>query len=497
MVFSHLFFLYAFLPLLMVLYYISKKASWRRGILLAFSLLFYAWGEPVYILLMIGSAMMNYLFGILIGEAQDEQKKKLFLWIGVALNLSLLGVFKYTGFAVETFNGLISFTGLALPVPTISLPLGISFYTFQAMTYIIDVHRGYCEPQRKFSKVLLYICLFPQLVAGPIVRYIDVEEALENRRVSAGQINTGVWRFAIGLGKKVILSNTCALACQNLFSSAGNTVVGNWAAILFYALQIYFDFSGYSDMAIGLGHMFGFTFPENFNYPYISGSISEFWRRWHMTLSGWFRDYLFYPVLRSGTMTGMARRLKKQGHKSASRAVPTILALIIVWFSTGLWHGANWNYVLWGLYYGFWLILEQFVTDKWMKKLPKTLSFILGHAGSIVIILVGYAIFYHETDLFVNLGKLFGIGVTAFSSAYAGSLLYENGILLLVSLICVTPLGHMAFEALRKQMRYSWGPLKAYNVDRIIKTALVLLLLIVCTLRLVGDSYNPFIYFKF
>ena len=494
MVFSHLLFLYAFLPLLLLLYYVVKHPGWRRGILLAFSLLFYALGEPVYILLMLGSALLNYLFGLFIGKAEKDGQKQLFLIIGVVLNLLMLGIFKYTGFAVETFN---SITGLSLPVPAISLPLGISFYTFQAMTYIIDVHRGYCAPQKNFSRVLLYISLFPQLVAGPIVRYVDVEEALENRRVSAGQINAGIWRFAIGLGKKVILSNACSLACENLFSSAGNTVLGNWAAILFYALQIYFDFSGYSDMAIGLGHMFGFTFPENFNYPYISRSISEFWRRWHMTLSSWFRDYLFYPVLRSNTMSNMARRLKKSGHKSASRAVPTILALIIVWFSTGLWHGANWNYVLWGLYYGFWLILEQFVTDKWMKKLPKAASIILGHIGSIVIILVGYAIFYHEKDLFVNLGKLFGISTISFSSAYVTSLLYENGILLLAAILCATPLSHNLFEALRRKMQATWGPYNAYAVDRVIKTALVILLLAICTIRLVGDSYNPFIYFKF
>ena len=478
----------------MGLYYVAKSPSWRRGILLAFSLLFYALGEPVYILLMLASALLNYLFAALIGAARSDGGKRAAVVCGVIINLAMLGVFKYTGFALETINAL---TGLAIPVPKISLPLGISFYTFQAMTYVIDVYRGYCKPQMKFSRVLLYICLFPQLVAGPIVRYVDVEEALENRNVSAGQINNGIWRFAIGLGKKVILSNACSLACENLFASAGTTVVGSWAGILFYALQIYFDFAGYSDMAIGLGHMFGFTFPENFNYPYISRSISEFWRRWHMTLSSWFRDYLFYPVLRSGPMTRMARSLKKSGHKAASRALPTILALIIVWFSTGLWHGAAWNFVLWGLYYGFWLILEQFVTDKYMKKLPKLASAIIGHLSSIVIILFGYAIFYHEKDLFTNLGRMLGIGVTGFSSVYATSMLYQNGILLVVSLICVTPLSHVLFETLRTKMREAWGPQRAYNLDRVIKTLLILILLAVCTVRLVGDSYNPFIYFRF
>ena len=494
MVFSHLLFLYAFLPLLMILYYAAKNASWRRAVLLAFSLVFYSLGEPVYILLMLGSALLNYLFAILIGAARSDKGKTAALVTGVIINLALLGIFKYAGFAVETVNAV---TGLAIPVPKISLPLGISFYTFQAMTYVIDVYRGYCKPQMKFGRVLLYICLFPQLVAGPIVRYVDVEEALENRDVSAGEINTGIWRFAIGLAKKVILSNACSLASENMFASAGTTVLGSWLGILFYALQIYFDFSGYSDMAIGLGHMFGFTFPENFNYPYISRSISEFWRRWHMTLSSWFRDYLFYPVLRSKAMTGMAKKLKKSGHKAASRAVPTIIALVIVWFSTGLWHGAAWNFVLWGLYYGFWLILEQFVTDKYMKKLPKALSSVLGHITSPLIILFGYAIFYHESDLFANLGRMLGIGAASFSSVYATSMLYENGVLLIASLICVTPLSHILFEKLHAEMQRSWGIQRAYNVDRLIKTLVILLLLFICTVRLVGDSYNPFIYFRF
>ncbi len=494
MVFSHLIFLYAFLPLLLLLYYIGKDAGWRRGILLLFSLLFYAWGEPVYILLMLASALLNYQCGRLIGAAPTDSRRKLAVVSGVVINLALLGVFKYTGFAVETLNAL---TGLALPVPKIALPLGISFYTFQAMTYVIDVYRGYCQPQKRFSRVLLYICLFPQLVAGPIVRYVDIEDQLNERRVSAAQINHGIWRFAIGLGKKVIFSNTCGLACQNLFASAGSTVLGNWAGILFYALQIYFDFSGYSDMAIGLGHMFGFTFPENFDYPYISRSVTEYWRRWHMTLGSWFRDYLFYPVLRSRVFQRLTRSLKKAGHKTAARQLPTILALLIVWFSTGLWHGASWNYVLWGLYYGVWLILEQYVLEKPMKKLPGAAQAVIGHTSFFFITLIGYAFFYHENNLFANLGRLFGVGTASFSSEYAVSLLYENGLLLMAALVCVTPLGHRLYEALRARLRNTCGPHRAYTADRMIKTVLVLALLAVCTLRLVGDSYNPFIYFKF
>ena len=494
MVFSHLIFIYAFLPLLMILYYCRKNNSWRRGVLLGFSLLFYAWGEPVYILLMLFSAAMNYMFGIFIGASETDRGKKLAVVGGVVVNLLLLGVFKYTGFVVENINAIF---GLSIPVPQISLPLGISFYTFQAMTYVIDVYRGYCPPQGKFSKVLLYICLFPQLVAGPIVRYVDVEEALEDRRVSASEINMGIYRFAIGLGKKVILSNACALACKNLFALQETTVMGSWIGILFYALQIYFDFGGYSDMAIGLGHMFGFTFPENFDYPYISRSVSEYWRRWHISMSSWFRDYLFYPVLRSKTMTDMARKLKKSGHKEASRNVPTILALLIVWFSTGLWHGASWNYVLWGLYYGILLILDKYFIEKAMKKLPELWSKIIGHGSFIILTLIGYTFFYHRTNLFAQLGYLFGIGVDAFSSSFVTSLLKANLYLLILCLVCVTPLSHNLMEKFRALMRRVLDVHTAYGLDRVIKTVIILVLLALSTVRLVGDSYNPFIYFEF
>ncbi len=494
MVFSHLLFIYAFLPLLLILYYCRNNNGWRRGVLLAFSLVFYAWGEPIYILLMLFSALLNYSFGRLIGICETERGKNWAVAVGVVINLLMLGVFKYTGFVMESINAV---TGLALSVPKISLPLGISFYTFQAMTYVIDVHRGYCQPQKKFSRVLLYICLFPQLVAGPIVRYIDVEEQLEERRVSAAEINTGIYRFAIGLGKKVIFSNTCGLACQNLFALKDVTVAGSWIGILFYALQIYFDFSGYSDMAIGLGHMFGFTFPENFDYPYISKSITEYWRRWHMTLGSWFRDYLFYPLQRSRAMTKLARKLKKAGYKSASRNVPTILCLLVVWFSTGLWHGANWNYVLWGLYYGFWLILEKYVLDKQMKKLNPVASSIIGHVSFVIITLVGYAFFYHEKNLFTNLGHLFGIGVSAFISDYVTSMVVTHIYVLIAAIICVTPLSHMIMEKFREKARLALGLHSAYALDRVVKTVIVVLLLAVCTVRLVGDSYNPFIYFKF
>ena len=495
MVFSSLLFIYIFLPLLLLCFFVIKNNSWRRLILLVFSLLFYAWGEPVYILLMLFSALCNYVFGLLVGAGKTPGARKAAAAGGIFVNLALLGVFKYAGFAVETFNAL---TGLAVPVPAIVLPLGISFYTFQAMTYVIDVYRENCPPQRSFPRLLLFITFFPQLVAGPIVRYTDMADQLEDMRVSAKDFNDGLYRFAIGLGKKVVLANTCALATENLFgSTAGPTVLGSWGGILFYAFQIYFDFSGYSDMAIGLGHMFGFTFPENFDYPYISKNVTEYWRRWHMTLGGWFRDYLFYPVMRSKGITKLAKNLKTTGHKAASKALPTIIALSVVWFSTGLWHGASWNYVLWGVYYGFWLIAEKFVLDKFYKKLPAWLSETLQRVSFVFITLFGFAIFYHEKNLFANLGYLFGVGTVGLSNVYAKSMLYENGILLIVAFICSMPIAKALMSAIRGKMYAIMGESAAYTIDRLFKTLVVLALFALGTVRLVGDSYNPFIYFKF
>ena len=307
-----------------------------------------------------------------------------------------------------------------------------------------------------------------------------------------------MYRFAIGMGKKVLLANTCALAKDNLFAAFGGpTVLSSWAGILFYAFQIYFDFSGYSDMAIGLGHMFGFTFPENFNYPYISKNVTEYWRRWHMTLGSWFRDYLFYPVMRSKGITRLSKRLKKSGHKAASKSLPTIIALAAVWFSTGLWHGASWNYVLWGVYYGFWLILEKFVLDKAYKKLPGLVSTVIQRASFVFITLFGFAIFYHEKNLFANLGYLFGVGTNGLTNAFTESMIYENGILLIVSFVCCLPLAKMAMEAIRKLVYTELGTDTAYTFDRLFKTIVILVLFALGTVRLVGNSYNPFIYFRF
>ncbi len=495
MVFSSLLFLYIFLPLLLILYFAGKSGAWRRGVLLLFSLVFYAWGEPIYILLMLFSAFLNYAFGFLVGVSKTPTEKKVAVTGGIVVNLAMLGVFKYAGFVVENLNNI---AGTSIPVPEIVLPLGISFYTFQAMTYVIDVYRENCAPQRSFSRLLLFITFFPQLVAGPIVRYTDIENELDRRRVSAKQINDGLYRFAIGMGKKVVISNTCALAAKNLFAiTGGPTVVSVWAGILFYTFQIYFDFGGYSDMAIGLGNMFGFTFPENFNYPYISKNVTEYWRRWHMTLGSWFRDYLFYPVMRSSLVTKISKKLKKSGHKAASKNVPTIIALTVVWFSTGLWHGASWNFVLWGVYYGAWLILEKFVLDKMYKKLPAMLSNFIQRVSFVFITLFGFAVFYFEENLFTKLGHMFGIGTVGFTATAAESMIYENGILLIAALICCTPLSKWCMDKIRSRMYKTMNEDDAYCADRLIKTVIVVLLFALCTMRLVGDSYNPFIYFKF
>ena len=495
MVFSSPFFVYIFLPLILLLYFAVKNSTWRRGILLVFSLFFYAWGEPVYLFLMLFSALINYVFGLLVGKGKTPAARKLAVAGGVILNLAMLGVFKYAGFAVESINAVL---GSSIPVPAIVLPLGISFYTFQAMTYVIDVYRENCPPQKSFSRLLLFITFFPQLVAGPIVRYTDIEDQLEYRRVSAKEINDGLYRFAIGMGKKVVFANTCALAAENLFATtAGPTVLSSWGGILFYALQVYFDFSGYSDMAIGLGHMFGFTFPEHFDHPYISKNVTEYWRRWHMTLGGWFRDYLFYPVMRSKLVTKLTKSLKSSGHKTAAKNLPTIIALTVVWFSTGLWHGASWNYVLWGVYYGAWLILEKFILDKAYKRLPGMLSTIIQRVSFVFITLFGYAIFYNEKNLFTKLGHYFGIGTTGFTNVYSESMIYENGLLLIVALISCTPLAAFVMGKIRAKLNSSLGEEKAYTIDRVFKTVVIIALFALCTVRLAGDSYNPFIYFKF
>ena len=328
MVFSSLIFLYLFLPACVILYFLRPSISYKNWVLVIFSLIFYAWGEPVYVLVLVFSALVNYFFGRLIGDTTSRRRAKGLMIGSVVFNLVLLGYFKYIGFLVENLNLL----GLHLPVPQVALPIGISFYTFQTLSYVIDVYRGQVSVQRSYRDFLLYVSLFPQLIAGPIVRYSEIEPQMAVRKINYSSIFYGVLRFSIGLGKKVLIANYAGnIATQMLDGNlATSTTLGGWLGILMYTFQIYFDFSGYSDMAIGLGRMFGFRYAENFDLPYTSHSITEFWRRWHISLGSFFRDYVYIPL-------GGNRR-----HQ--------ILNLLIVWTLTGLWHGASWNFALWGLY---------------------------------------------------------------------------------------------------------------------------------------------------
>ena len=498
MVFSSILFMFRFLPIVLLLYFVVPKQI-RNTILFIASLIFYAWGEPVYVVLMLFSTVVDYTHGRMVYKCKQKgEMKKARLWVAssMIINLALLGFFKYADFVITNLNLI---PGVEIPLLNLALPIGISFYTFQTMSYTVDVYRGDALPQKNIISFGAYVALFPQLIAGPIVAYNTVAEQLEGRKENLDDFATGVMRFMTGVGKKVLLANNIGLLWDMISArGAGEVpVLMAWLGITAYAFQIYFDFSGYSDMAIGLGNIFGFTFPENFNYPYISKNVTEYWRRWHMTLGSWFRDYLFYPVMRSKGISKLAKSLKSGGHKSASRTLPTIIALSVVWFSTGLWHGASWNYVLWGVYYGFWLIVEKFVLEKFYKKHAGLLSEIIQRVSFVFITLFGFAIFYHETNLFTKLGYLLGIGTVAPFDVYAVSMLYENGILLIVAFLCSLPVAKTVMDIIRKKMYATLGENAAYNLDRVIKTVVVLALFVLCTIRLAGDSYNPFIYFKF
>ena len=395
MVFSNIFFLYVFLPALFLAYFVIKNNAYRRAVLIAFSLVFYAWGEPVYVFLMIGLVLADYIFGLLISKTRQVWLRKFWLVIAIVSNLSVLGVYKYLGFFTETLNFIFNVT---IPVVKLSMPIGISFFTFQTMSYVIDVYRGDADVQKSFFRLLLYVSFFPQLVAGPIVRYKDIEMQLSDRQVSLEKLNDGMFRFSVGLVKKVLIADCCDTAITALLSLSDVTFAGRWAAALFFTLQLYFDFSGYSDMAIGLGRMFGFEFLENFNYPLVSRSATEFWRRWHMSLGSFFRDYVYIPL--GGNRHDQQRNI------------------LVVWFLTGLWHGASWNFILWGMYYGFLLMWEKKHYLKQIERMPKVISFVISHIYTIFITVFGFAIFYFEKDLFKNLGYLFGIGCKSVSDIF-------------------------------------------------------------------------------
>ena len=461
MVFSSLNFLFFFFPLVLLAHF-AAPARWKNPVLLAASIWFYAWGEPVYIVLMLLSVAFNYFTGLQLGALASPRKRRAALASGVAANLLILGFFKYYGFLVETVNAL---TGLKLHYLALSLPIGISFYTFQALSYVIDVYRRDAKPQRSLVDFAVYITMFPQLVAGPIVKYTDIEAQLSRRRVALPQCGQGAERLVWGLSKKVLLANNLGLLADAVQASASRSALTAWLGAAAYALQIYFDFSGYSDMAIGMGRMLGFSFLENFDYPYLSTSVTEFWRRWHLSLSGWFRDYVYIPL--GGNRVGAARH---------------VMNLLVVWMLTGLWHGASWNFVLWGRYYGILLILEKYALGGVVQRLPKAVA----RAYTLLLVLIGWVLFSNTrlSGMAAYLGNLIGIGAAGFADRAFLYLLRSNLVLLALGVLCATP---AVRDLLVRRTRRT--PLLA--------TAVTIALFLLCTAFLVYNSYNPFLYFRF
>lgn len=472
MLFSSLTFLYIFIPLLCLLYFPIKNPLARRIVLTVFSVLFYAWGEPIFVLLILGSVFVNYLSGRLMAKAESKPVlKKAYMIISVALNLSVLAVFKYTPMAVETLNSIL---GSTIPIPDITMPIGISFYTFQAMSYVIDVYRKDTEVQRSYFDLLLYICLFPQLIAGPIVRYKDIALQIPERKADLEKITEGIFRFCVGLGKKVIIANNCGSVCESLLNSTDNrAVLGLWVGMLFYTFQIYFDFSGYSDMAIGLGKIFGFEFKENFNYPYMSKSATEFWRRWHISLGTFFRDYVYIPL------GGNRKRW--------------LLNVLTVWFLTGLWHGASWNFVIWGLYYGIILIIEKKLIFPAFEKANKVVTSVISYVAMFFVTVIGWTVFYYTdfSALTSALSGMFGMSEIPLRDVFADSIIKENVFLLLTAIIAAFPIFPKIFSALKEKLKLG-NAVIIYT-----KTAYALILLLISTAMLTSGSYNPFLYFRF
>lgn len=468
MLFSSIVFLFTFLPAVMILYYLLP-VRFRNVILLLASLVFYAWGEPVYLFLMLLSILFNYFSGLDIARnLQDKRAAKRSLVFNLIINLAVLGFFKYEGFVLDTLNGILP---VHISYHALPLPIGISFYTFQILSYIIDVYRGNVKVQTNLPNFALYVTMFPQLIAGPIVQYADVDEQLASREVSWTKFGEGSMYFIRGLAKKVLLANTSGMIFTEVSGLAkGNiAVVTAWLGAFAYMFQIYFDFSGYSDMAIGLGKMFGFEFNMNFNYPYVSKSITEFWRRWHISLSSWFRDYVYIPL--------GGNRVSKIKH---------IRNLLIVWFLTGLWHGAAWNFVAWGLYYGVILIIEKYVLSPVLDRLPD----VVRHIYSIVLVVIGWVLFFSSSfgQAADYIRVMFGAGAHGFADRESMYLLTSNLILWLILIFGSTPLVHFRYEHMLRTKKWN---------TTIINSVVYAALFIVCIAYLVTETYNPFLYFRF
>ena len=468
MLFSSIVFLFKFLPAVMLLYYLLP-VRFRNVILLLASLVFYAWGEPVYLFLMLLSILFNYFSGLDIARnLQDKRAAKRSLVFNLIINLAVLGFFKYEGFVLDTLNGILP---VHISYHALPLPIGISFYTFQILSYIIDVYRGNVKVQTNLPNFALYVTMFPQLIAGPIVQYADVDEQLASREISRTKFGEGSMYFIRGLAKKVLLANTSGMIFTEVSGLAKDNiaVMTAWLGAFAYMFQIYFDFSGYSDMAIGLGKMFGFEFNMNFNYPYVSKSITEFWRRWHISLSSWFRDYVYIPL--------GGNRVSKIKH---------IRNLLIVWFLTGLWHGAAWNFVAWGLYYGVILIIEKYLLSQVLDRLPD----VVRHIYSIVLVVIGWVLFFSSSfgQAADYIRVMFGAGAHGFADRESMYLLTSNLILWLILIFGSTPLVHFRYEHMLRSKKWN---------TTIINSVVYAALFIVCIAYLVTETYNPFLYFRF
>ncbi len=486
MVFSSLLFIYAFLPVCLIFYSLAKGINAKNIVLLIFSLIFYSWGEPVYVLLLIFMTLCDWVAALLIEKTQDTRKQKLFLVLAIAVNLGLIGYFKYAGFFLTNIQNIF---GIPEIIPKIALPIGISFYTFQLLSYVADVYKKEVPAQKNFFWLLLYSSLFYQCIAGPIVRYSDVQREIKERKINIADISKGVTRFAVGLGKKALIANTCGALSDSLlvsdalmnssFESAiaelsSRSVLGLWFGVLFYMLQIYLDFSAYSDMAIGMGLMAGFHFKENFNYPYIAKSVTDFWRRWHISLSTFFRDYVYIPL-------GGNRKGKLKTYRN----------LFIVWLLTGLWHGASWNFVLWGLFFFLFLVIEKLGLLKILEKVPAFFS----HAYLLIVVFFGWILFRFSDFRYIPvvIKGLFGLNSNPLSDFETKTLLVGNIIFIIVALFSVTPFIKRISDALKNSENGS----ALSVVYRILSIVLPVAVLFLSTLTLVGDSYNPFLYFQF
>ena len=466
MLFSSIPFLYYFLPVVLILYFIAPKKL-KNSVLLLTSLVFYGWGEPKYVVLMIASVLIGYVSGLLIEAFSQKKISKLFLWLSVGINIGFLAYFKYADFFIENFNAA---TGLSIPLLRIALPIGISFYTFQILSYTVDVYRKDVPAQKNLINLAAYVTMFPQLIAGPIVRYSHIAKELENRNINVENFAKGMRRFILGLGKKILIANTLGELCDIFKQSDDKSILFYWLYAVAFMLHVYFDFSSYSDMAIGLGRIFGFNFWENFNYPFISKSATEFWRRWHMSLGTWFRDYVYIPM----------------GGNRVSKP-KWFFNIFVVWFLTGFWHGAAWTFIVWGLYFAIFLILEKLLYLKYLEK-----SKILSRVYLLVVVGISFVIF-NATDIkeaISYIGGMFGAGGVPLVSTEFFYYLKSFGITLGIGLIGCTPIVKKTVEKIKENAIGG-------KIIAVIEPISLIALLIVMTAYLVDGSFNPFLYFRF